>query len=106
MRHTIANALYTLARATDAPAKNCGNKATFGEGRYAPNQSPVSWSMSVHLRDDTAIGGSYEGSPNYTYAALNVADATLFLTRLSTTRLIGVLRQIEESFAKYGEAPR
>lgn len=106
MRHALANALYSVARIIDRPSVKCeGGKQHFGDPGYSgSSRAGTTWSMNLHSRDDTPISADFHPPEyNYTYAALHIAEATVFLTRRSTLALLDVLRPVSEQFAKHGE---
>ena len=105
MRHALANLLYSLGSAMDAPSRAAGCKNEFGDKRRFDGAGDTI-TFQFHVRDETPIRGRYDGGSFFTYAALTVGDTqdcTLFLTRQSTLKLLDVLGGISDGFRKYGE---
>ena len=109
LRAALAGALYSLAGRVDAPARcSVAGGMDIGDERgWVSDESMLSATWQAHLRDTTPVAASFQPG-KFAYSALYIghhggADATLFLTRAVTRKLLRVLREVDELYNRHGE---
>lgn len=110
IRHNVANGLYSLATRIDRPVFEHFGDERIGDDRQWASDTPGSTpgQFQIHMRNDSPVGADFKPG-SFTYAALNLgggATVTVFLTRAVARRMLGVIKEVDARYSKYGEHGR